>query len=143
MLWLVYDQNNNLVGHIGFRNLTFQSVQLDNAMRGDRQGHPELLVIAGKSLVQWLWQKTPVKRIDVNVMADNAPSIMMISKIGFQGGKRFPLIKQIVNGCNEWSVGEEGQSSPDDRYGRHFFIERSASSSSLPATIVSPRCQIY
>jgi hypothetical protein len=143
MLWLIYDQNNNLVGHIGFKNLTFQTVQLDNAMRGDRQGHPELLVVAGKSLVQWLWQKTPVKRIDINVMADNAPSIMMIRKIGFQGGKRFPLIKQIVNGCNEWSVGKEGQSSPNDRYGRNFYIERSASSFLLPATIVTPRCQIY
>jgi hypothetical protein len=143
MLWLIYDQNDNLVGHLGFKNLTSQSVQLDNAMRGERQIHPELLVIAGKSLVQWLWQTTPVMHIEAHVLANNAPSIMMIRKIGFQSGKRFPLIKRIVNGSIDWSVGKESQPSPDDCYSLHFFIERSANLLPLPAGSILPRCQIY
>jgi len=118
-------------------------VQLDNAMRGERRIHPELLVIAGKSLVKWLWQTTPVKHIEVYVLADNAPSIMMIRKIGFQSGKRFPLIKRIVNGSIDWSVGKESQPSPDDCYSIHFFIERSANLLSAPAGSILPRCQIY
>ncbi len=132
MLWLIYDQNNDLVGHFGFKNLTSQSVLLDNAMRGERRGHPKLLVIAGKTLVQWLWQATPVQRIDAYVMADNVPSIMMNRQIGFQGWKRNPLIKRTVDGHTHWDMGEVGKKSPDDRYCFTLFMKRGGDSS-VPA----------
>ncbi len=124
MLWLVFDQNNDMVGHFGFKNLTSESVLWDNAIRGERQGHPKLFVVAGKSLVQWLWQATPVKRINAYVMADNVPSIMMNRQIGFKGWKRHPLIKQTIEGDTGWDMGAEGQASPNDRYCFTIFIER-------------------
>jgi len=124
MLWLVYDQGDNLVGHFGFKNLTFKSVLLDNAMRGVRQGHPKLFVVAGKSLIQWLWQATSVQRINAYVMADNVPSIMMNRQIGFRGWVRHPLIKQIIEADTQWAIGEEGGNSPDGRYCFALFIER-------------------
>lgn len=129
MLWLVYDQNDDLVGHFGFKNLTLQSVLLDNAMRGERQGHPRLFVVAGKRLVDWLWQTTPVQRIDAYVMADNVPSIMMNRQIGFAGWKRHPLIKRTIEGDTHWDMGEEGQSSPDGRYCFTLYMERGGNSS--------------
>ena len=60
LLWLVYDQDENLIGHFGFKSFTPQSVLLDNAIRGERRGHPKLFVIAGRALVQWLFQATTV-----------------------------------------------------------------------------------
>lgn len=126
MLWLVYDQSNNLVGHFGFKKLTLQSVLLDNAMRGERQGHPKLFVIAGKALIQWLWQSTFVMRIDAYVMADNISSIMMNRQIGFHGWVRHPLIKRTIDGDTHWEIGEEGGESPDERYCLMLFIERGA-----------------
>ncbi len=78
MLWLVYNENDDLVGHFGFKNLTSKSLLLDIAMCGKRQGHPKLFVVAGNSLVQWLLQATPEQRIDAYVMADNVPSLMML-----------------------------------------------------------------
>ena len=125
MLWLVYDQSDDLVGHFGFKNLTSQSALLDNALRGERQGHPKLFVAAGKSLVQWLWQATQVQRINAYVMADNVPSIMMNRQIGFQGWERHPLFKQILEGDVYWEIGKAGQTSPDGRYCFTLFIERS------------------
>ena len=132
MLWLVYDQNDDLIGHFGFKSLTLESVLLDNAMRGERQGHPKLFVVAGKRLVQWLWEATPVQRINAYVMADNVPSIMMNRQIGFEGWKRHPLIKRILEGDTHWDMGEEGQTSPDGRYCFTLFMERGGNSS-LPA----------
>ncbi len=126
MLWLVYDQNDILVGHFGFKNLTSKSVLLDNAMRGERQGHPKLFVIAGKTLVQWLWQMTPVQRIEAYVVADNVPSIMMNRQIGFGGWVRHPLIKRTFKDGIHWDIGEAGKNSPDDRYCFTIFIERVA-----------------
>jgi RimJ/RimL family protein N-acetyltransferase len=124
MLWLVYDQNGFLVGHFGFKNLTSENVLLDNAMRGERRGHPKLLVSAGKTLVQWIWQETSAQRIEAYVMADNAPSIMMNRQIGFQGWKRHPLIKRIIEGDTHWDIGEKGEKSPDSRYCFTLFIQR-------------------
>jgi len=121
---LVYDQSGNLVGHFGFKNLTLQSVLLDNAMRGERQGHPKLFVVAGKSLMQWLWQATSVQRVDAYVMADNVPSIMMNRQIGFQGWVRHPLIKRTIHGDTHWDIGDEGGESADGRYCFTLFIER-------------------
>jgi RimJ/RimL family protein N-acetyltransferase len=128
LLWLVYNQNDDLVGHFGFKNLNIQSVLLDNAMRGERQGHPKLFVVAGKTLVQWLWKSTSVQRIDAYVMVDNIPSIMMNRQIGFQGWKRHPLIKRTLEGDTFWDIGEVGQKSPDGRYCFTLFIERDANS---------------
>jgi hypothetical protein len=83
MLWLVYDQSGNLVGHFGFKNLTLQSVLLDNAMRGERQGHPKLFVVAGKSLMQWLWQATPVQKINAFVCTPTPSKIRCNNINGF------------------------------------------------------------
>lgn len=124
MLWLVYDQEQHLVGHFGFKNLTPDSVLLDNAMRGERQGHPKLLVTAGQALVQWLWQTTSVQRIDAYVMADNVPSIMMNRQIGFQGWKRLPLTKKTFEGDTHFDMGEQGENSSDGRQCFLIWIER-------------------
>jgi RimJ/RimL family protein N-acetyltransferase len=97
---------------------------LDNAMRGERQGHPKLFVIAGKSLIQWLWKATSVQRIDAYVMADNVPSIMMNRQIGFQGWVRHPLIKRTIEGDTHWDIGGEGETSADGRYCFTLFIKR-------------------
>ena len=124
MLWLIYDQENRLVGHFGFKNLTVNSVLLDNAIRGERHGHPKLFVFAGKSLVKWLWENTFVSRIDGVVMADNVSAIMMNRQIGFQGWKRHPLIKRVIQDTIHWHTGEEGGNSPDGHYCFNIFIER-------------------
>jgi len=123
MLWLIYDHNDDLVGHLGFKNLTSQSVQLDNAMRGERQIHPELLVIAGKSLVQWLQATALVRIIYGEVMTNNIASIMMNRQIGFCGWKRHPLIKMDNGVETRWEIGDEGDLSPEDKYLFKLIIE--------------------
>ena len=126
MLWLIYDQHEALIGHFGFKNLTSQSVLLDNAIRGERRGHPKLLVFAGRSLVKWLFQTTSVQRIDGYVMADNVPAIMMNREIGFHKWNRRSLTSKTVYGETHWMLEEEKQK---DNFGLHCFvisIERTA-----------------
>lgn len=124
MLWLIYDQDNRLIGHFGFKNLNEKSVLLDNAIRGERQGHPKIFVFAGRSLVKWLWVNTSVLRIQGIVISDNIPAIMMNRQIGFQGWKLHPLINRNLNGEIHWDIGEEGCTSPDCKYCFNLFIER-------------------
>lgn len=124
MLWLIYDHSGEFIGHFGFKNLTSQTVLLDNAMRGERQGHPKLLVVAGKSLVKWIWFSTQVQCIEAYVMADNVPSIMMNRQIGFKGWKRLPLTRRVTEENIYWDMGKEGQSSPENRYCFKLFLLR-------------------
>lgn len=123
LLLLVY-AHGHLVGHFGFKELTRDDVLLDNAMRGDRLGHPKLFVYAGKALVQWLMDEAKVQRVHAYVMADNVPSIMMNRQIGFVSRTRHPLIKRMQNNDIHWEMGTEGQPSPDGRYCYSLLIER-------------------
>lgn len=129
MLWLIFDQEGTLIGHFGFKNLTENSALLDNAIRGERHGHPKLFIFAGRALVEWLWNNTSICRIEGVVMAENVSAIMMNLQIGFQGWKRHPLIKRIVGGDTHWNIGREGLKSPEGRYCFTLFIERDGDAS--------------
>jgi RimJ/RimL family protein N-acetyltransferase len=115
MLFMIY-VDDRCVGHFGFKDLTDQDVLLDNAMRGDRHGHPRLMVLAGRALVDWLFREAGVARIYAYVMADNVASIMMNKQIGFDSWKRHPLLRVVKDGETEWKMGDEGGASPDKRY---------------------------
>lgn len=123
MLFLVWAEHR-VVGHFGFKDLTGDDVLLDNAMRGDRAGHPKLFVFAGKALVQWLLTEAAVKRVHAYVMADNVASIMMNKQIGFGGWARHPLLKRERDGETHWEMGQEGTPSPDGRSCFKLVIER-------------------
>ena len=121
MLFLIY-VDDLIVGHFGFKDLTADDVLLDNAMRGERDGDPKLLVYAGKALVKWLFTQANVKRIKGVVMADNIPSLMMNNRIGFGHKTRHPLLKSVSGLDTSWIIGEEGEVSPNDQYCFRLFI---------------------
>jgi Acetyltransferase (GNAT) domain len=124
MLFLVC-VNDQVVGHYGFKNLTFSEVLLDNALRGERVGHPKLFVWAGQTLVQWLFREAAVQRVYAYVLADNAASIMMNKQIGFGGWQRYPLAKRVREGDIFWEMGPEGATSAEGRYCFKLLIEQS------------------
>lgn len=115
MLFLVY-VDDQVIGHLGFKNLTHEDVLLDNAIRGERCGHPKLFVMAGKTLNEWLFREADVKIIYGYVMANNATAIMMNKQIGFGDWTRLPLVKEMKGGEAKWEIGIEGQTSPDNTY---------------------------
>lgn len=123
MLFLVC-VNDQVVGHYGFKNLTFSEVLLDNALRGERVGHPKLFVWAGQTLVQWLFREAAVQRVYAYVLADNAASIMMNKQIGFGGWRRHPLAKCVREGDIFWEMGPEGATSAEGRYCFKLLIEQ-------------------
>lgn len=131
MLFLVCVKDQ-VVGHYGFKNLTSSEVLLDNALRGERGGHPKLFVWAGQTLVQWLFREAVVQRVYAYVLADNAVSIMMNKQIGFGGWQRHPLTKCVREGEVVWEMGSEGGTSAEGRYCFKLLIERSLGISDAP-----------
>jgi RimJ/RimL family protein N-acetyltransferase len=128
MLFMIYVEGQ-CVGHFGFKDLTNEDVLLDNAMRGDRLGHPRLMVLAGKTLVDWLFREAGVERIYAYVMTDNVASMMMNKQIGFDSWTRHPLQRVVKNGETQWNIGDEGCTSPDKRYCFRLSLARRSRSS--------------
>lgn len=115
MIFLIY-VDDRMVGHLGFKNLTRDDVLLDNAMRGERTGHPKLLTIAGHRLNRWLFEEVGVKTIYGYVLTTNVSAIMMNRQIGFGGWTKHPLIKLTEGNETRWEIGSEGKVSPDGAY---------------------------
>jgi len=121
MLFLIY-VGETVVGHYGFKDLTADDVLLDNAMRGEQGGDARLLVYAGKAIVQWLFTVANVKKIRAEVLANNIPSIMMTTQIGFGNRTRHPIVTSIVNSETHWDLGVQDEDSPEDSYCFKYFI---------------------
>lgn len=108
--------DDQIVGHLGFKNLTCDDALLDNTIRGERAGHPKLFVMAGKVLNEWLFREAGVKSIYGYVMTKNVTAVMMNKQIGFGGWMRYPLLKKSKGTEAHWEMGAEGDASPDDTY---------------------------
>lgn len=123
MLFLIYSQNQ-VIGHYGFKELTTESVLLDNAMRGEKGGDPKLLVNAGKALLEWLFSRANVAEVRAEVMMENIPSIMLTTRIGFTNRTRHPLKKITINNETKWEIGDEGDISAFDKYCFNYTISK-------------------
>lgn len=118
--------DDQVVGHVGFKDLTRDDVMLDNAIRGERIGHPKLFTMAGRALNKWLFRETGVQAIYGYVMTQNATAVMMNKQIGFGGWMRHPLAKHMKGSESHWVIGIEGADSPDDRYCYKIMLSRPA-----------------
>ncbi|MGF0537430.1 GNAT family N-acetyltransferase [Agrobacterium sp. ES01] len=124
LMFLIY-AGDDMIGHFGFKDLTADDVMLDNAMRGERGGHPKLLQIAGRALIEWLFSKTGVKKVLGYVLSNNASAIMMNRTMGFGGWHKYPLNKSLVDGETRLVLGERGAASNDNIYCYYIEIDRS------------------
>ena len=115
LLFLI-KSDEKLVGHFGFKNLTANDVLLDNAISGERSGHPKLYTFAGKTLINWLAKTFSIGRVYGQVMADNVPAMMMNKQIGFEGWHKYPLQKKVTGNETVWTMGLKNDPSPDSKY---------------------------
>ena len=115
LMFLIYSQDQ-LIGHFGFKDLRDDDVLLDNAMRGERGGHPKLLPVAGRTLIDWLFEKTKVSTVYGYVLTTNAAAIMLNRAMGFGLWEKYPLIKSDHNGEARWDIGKKGEVSNDNSY---------------------------
>lgn len=123
MLFLIYSQNK-IIGHYGFKELTKDYALLDNAMRGERDGHPKLMVYAGKAIVAWLFKNANVNEVRAEVMADNVSAIMLTTQIGFANKTRHPLKQVTVNNETNWLIGDKDEISGFGKYYLKYSISK-------------------
>lgn len=90
-LLFMVDLNGAFVGHIGIANLTEESAELDNLMRGRPGGPTELFKLCELTLLKWVFFNTSVKEIRLRVLSYNVMAKVLHKEIGFHVSERLPL----------------------------------------------------
>jgi hypothetical protein len=84
-----------LIGHLGFKGLTTRSAELDNLIRGEKGGHPQIIYHAEWALVNWLYGNFSIDEICAHVLADNFITLRLHQSIGFRPTQRIPVLRKI------------------------------------------------
>lgn len=115
MIFLIY-ADDVLIGHFGFKELTGETALLDNAMRGERGGHPKLLQVAGRALIDWLFAEAGVRTVTGYVLSTNPAAIMLNRAIGFDRWDKYPVHREEADGETHLVMGETDGASADGVY---------------------------
>ena len=83
LLFLVYS-NSNLVGHFGFANYNDDTAELDNLIRGESGGHPDLILFSEFALIDWMFKELEISTITGQVLCRNIIALLLHKKVGFE-----------------------------------------------------------
>lgn len=87
ILFLIIDADDKLIGNVGFANLTEESAELDNVLRGEVSTYPRIAAAAVQSLLAWGFADLGLKSIHLNVFANNDKAIGLYTALGFLPGE--------------------------------------------------------
>ena len=115
LLFLIYSRSK-LIGQYGFKELSSDSVEIDNLIRGEIGGHPRLIYYAEITLIRWLFETFKVGSIYGFVLSDNAMVLNFHRSVGFRLMELIPLHKWEFDGEIHLRMGEANRPSPDGLY---------------------------
>lgn len=124
LLCLIHS-SQKVIGHYGFKNLTADSAELDNLVRGEPGGHPKLIYHAEIGLIRWLFSSFAISRIYAHVLADNNAVLDLHRSIGFVNEALIPLTRIESSGLVTLEYGSPGGTSPDRLYCQKIVLHRS------------------
>lgn len=90
--------DGDFVGHIGLAEITPQSAEIDNLMRGRSGGHPALMHDVEETLVVWAHRHLGVNRFVLRVQSRNVLAKQIHVSLGFRIEKSLPLRRAVVGG---------------------------------------------
>jgi hypothetical protein len=102
ILFLIVDATGKLVGNLGACSITSDSAELDNFIRGERGGDPQLMLLSGLSLIGWLYGILNIEKISGRVLASNFRTLSVYEAAGCFEWSRHPAI------AGEMSVEDNG-----------------------------------
>jgi hypothetical protein len=98
IFFLLYDDKERFIGHIGIADVDEKQGELDNLMRGIDGGHPKLIYFAEVALLNWCFQKLGIVESDVRVLSYNWLVVSLHEEVGYKLLKNIPLKKFAKEG---------------------------------------------
>lgn len=115
LMFLIHSLDRR-VGQVGLRDLTDDTVQLDNTLRGERGGAPDLMLMAHVSVMEWAFAQFSLRSIYCHVFEDNAPILRLLDALGLQVVARIPLELESDAETRAFRQGKAGEASSIGRY---------------------------
>ncbi len=115
ILYLVY-ADDRPIGQFGLASITNSRVELDNAIRGEKGGHPDLFKYIEYVMLDIAFNHLHVEKVEGNLFSNNLIAMMMHKQFGFTVTNRSKL-KRVENG-EEWHYtpcGEEESNTKADQ----------------------------
>jgi len=117
LLFLIYVEDN-LIGHFGLCNITSESAELDNAIRGEKGGKSDLFDYVENTILKIAFDELKVRCIYGRLFSNNFPAMSLHKRLGFIENSRSPL--KLVKNQTEW---EYIECSPEEANVRFQYIE--------------------
>lgn len=84
LLFLIYDNDENLIGNFGVANISRSVCELDNLIRGNKGGHSRLIFYSEVALLHWIFNENNVKNVNLHVFSNNHLTLRLHREVGFQ-----------------------------------------------------------
>lgn len=98
ILFLLYDDSDRFVGHIGIANVDGSKGELDNLMRGLDGGHSRLIYLAEVAFLNWCFRNLGISETDVRVLSYNWLVLSLHEEVGYKFVENIPLKKVCKDG---------------------------------------------
>lgn len=83
LFFMLFDETNQLIGHLGVSEVNEQGCELDNVMRAVKGGDPRLIYYAEATLLHWSFTNLHVEECCARVVSYNWMAISLHEEIGF------------------------------------------------------------
>jgi hypothetical protein len=94
VLFLIYTDKGKIVGNFGVCDLCENRADLDNLIRGEIGGHPQLIYFAELAMLRWLFRELDIPIVSLHVFSNNYKTISLHESIGFRTIASYCLIKE-------------------------------------------------
>lgn len=121
ILFLIKDATDKLTGHVGAANISGDSAELDNFIRGERGGDPKLMLLSGLSLIGWLYGTLKIEKIYARVIANNFRTLSVYEAAGCFERSEFPEFAKEID-ANK-SVGDQAAVQEQSRPEGEKFVK--------------------
>jgi hypothetical protein len=77
-------------------------VEIGNVLRGERGGHPTLMLWAQATLIAWAFRRLCVQEVRLEVFSHNRRAIQLYTTLGFCELRTTPLREQVTGGVKRF-----------------------------------------
>lgn len=98
ILFMIQDFKDNFIGHIGCISIDYQTIELDNLIRGIPTEDNTLILDTEISLLDWCFKKQNLLRVCLHVFSHNWITTSLHKKVGFKINERLYLKKENKDG---------------------------------------------
>jgi RimJ/RimL family protein N-acetyltransferase len=98
ILFLIEDEDQQIIGHIGAINISTAEFELAHLMRGENTRNTDIIFFAEKAMIGWCISELGVTEVKIEAMSYNLGAISIHEKIGFELVRKIPIRKITYEG---------------------------------------------